>query len=291
MSQHGLVKKDGPINKILLFGSTGMFGQYVYSYFKQSTTISVEVIPIHFRINENHGFDLLEQTLLDHGINHETCVINCVGLIPQRKSRDSSDKEYFLINSLFPHILWQLCKKHNAKMIHPTTDCVFSGKKGGYVETDTHDEAGSYGMSKSLGEPLGCTCIRTSIIGRELSNKKSFLEWVISNNNGTISGWSNHQWNGITCLEYCVVIEQIIQEDLFWTGVRHIYSPTPVSKYEMAKIISEVFDLTIQVNPLESLEPCDKTLVSNYDSIFNIKELHIQIRNLKDYILLPVIIK
>lgn len=120
-------------------------------------------------------------------------------------------------------------------MIHPTTDCVFSGKKGGYVETDVHDELGSYGMSKSLGEPVGCTCIRTSIIGRELFNKKSFLEWVISNNNGTISGWSNHMWNGITCLEYCGVIEKIINEHLFWSGVKHIYSPTSVSKHEMAK--------------------------------------------------------
>lgn len=283
------------INKILLFGSTGMFGHYVYSYFKQSTSTStstnVEVVPIHYRISEKDGFDLLEQALLDHDINEATCVINCVGLIPQRKSRDSSDKEYFLINSLFPHMLWQLCKKYKAKMIHPTTDCVFSGKKGGYVETDVHDELGSYGMSKSLGEPVGCTCIRTSIIGRELFNKKSFLEWVISNNNGTISGWTNHMWNGITCLEYCGVIEKIIKEHLFWEGTRHIYSPTSISKYEMAKIISEVFDLNLEINLLESAEPCDKTLLSNYNTtvIFDIKELDVQIRNLKNYILLPII--
>ena len=277
------------VNKILLFGSTGMFGHYVYSYFKQSTNINI--IPIHYRISEKDGFDLLEQTLIDHGINDETCVINCVGLIPQRKNHNSSDKEYFLINSLFPHMLWQFCKKYNAQMIHPTTDCVFSGKKGGYVESDVHDELGSYGMSKSLGEPLGCTCIRTSIIGRELLNKKSFLEWVISNNNGTINGWSNHMWNGITCLEYCEVIEKIIKEHLFWQGVRHIYSPTPISKYEMAKIISEVFDLNIEINPLESAESCDKTLLSNYNTtiMFDIKELDVQIRNLKKYILLPII--
>jgi len=286
MSENGLAIKV-PINKILLFGSSGMFGRYVYSYFKQSTNI--EVIPINYRICEKQGFDLLEQSLIDHGINHETCVVNCIGLIPQRKSIHSTDKDYFLINSLFPHILWQLCKKHNAKMIHPTTDCVFSGKKGSYLETDIHDELGSYGMSKSLGEPCGCTCIRTSIIGRELFNKKSFLEWVISNNNGTISGWSNHMWNGITCLEYCSVIEKIINEHLFWTGVRHIYSPTSISKYEMAKIISEVFGLNIQIKSLESAEPCDKTLLSNYDTIFDIKELEVQIRNLKNYILLPII--
>lgn len=74
------------INKILLFGSTGMFGHYVYSYFKQSTSTNVEVIPIHYRISKKDGFDLLEQTLVDHGINEATCVINCIGLHrPKRK--------------------------------------------------------------------------------------------------------------------------------------------------------------------------------------------------------------
>lgn len=273
------------INKILLFGSTGMLGRYIYSYFKQNTNI--EIVDIYYRIDENlDNLENLENILTANNINSETCLINCIGLIPQRKNTNSSDKAYFLINSIFPHILWNICKKYNAKMIQPTTDCVFTGKNGSYIETDIHDETTSYGMSKSLGEPIGCTCIRTSIIGKEKFNKKSFLEWIISNNNNKINGWDNHMWNGITCLEYCLVINKIIHENLFWSGIRHIYSPTTKSKYELAIIISEVFELNIEINKLESDVKCDKTLYSIYDNLFEIKELYNQIKELKYFKLL-----
>jgi len=271
------------ITKIFLFGSSGMLGRYIYSYFKQNTNIPV--INISCRI-VNQDFDSLENTLIENNIDDKTCVINCIGLIPQRKSKESSDKQYFLINGIFPHILWNVCKKYNAKMIQPSTDCVFSGKRGKYLETDIHDETNYYGMSKSLGEPEGCTVIRTSIIGKELINKKSFLEWVISNNNSKINGFVDHMWNGITCLEYCKVIEKIIREKIFWRGVRHIYSPSSRSKYEIAVIIGKVFELQIEINPIISSESLDKTLLSNNKKLFEIPELDIQIDELKNFILL-----
>lgn len=261
------------VNKILLFGSSGMLGGYIYSYFKNTT---IEIININYKVT-NTNFDLLEQILIDNNINDTTCVINCIGLIPQRKSPES-DKEYFLVNSIFPQLLWNICKKYNAKMIQPSTDCVFSGKKGKYIETDVHDETNSYGMSKSLGEPAGCTIIRTSIIEKEMSNKKSFLEWVISNNN-KINEFTNHFWNGITCLQYCKIIEKMIRENIFWEGVRHIHSPTAMSKYEMASTISQVFNLNIEIIPTESEEMSDKTLLSNFN-YFEIPELDVQIRDL-----------
>jgi len=275
---------DKNINKILLFGSTGMLGRYIYSYFKQYT--SIEVIKVDFRISID-SLELIENVLVENNIDEQTCIINCIGLIPQRKEATLSDKDYFLINGMFPHLLWNACKKYNAKMIQPTTDCVFSGKKGSYLETDCHDETNAYGMSKSLGEPQGCTVIRTSIIGLELFNKKSFMEWIISNNNKTINGWSNHMWNGITCLEYCKLVNHMIENNKFWTGVRHIYSPTSKSKYELAKIVNDVFDLNIKINSLEAEEVIDKTLLSIHkDSIFFAQELNIQISNLKLFNLL-----
>lgn len=275
---------DKNINKILLFGSTGMLGRYVYSYFTQKSDI--QVIKVEFRIS-NDSLELIENVLLENNIDEQTCIINCIGLIPQRKEAIVSDKDYFLINGMFPHLLWNACKKYNAKMIQPTTDCVFSGKKGSYLETDCHDETNAYGMSKSLGEPQGCTVIRTSIIGLELFNKKSFMEWIISNNNKTINGWSNHMWNGITCLEYCKLVNHMIENNKFWTGVRHIYSPTSKSKYELAKIVNDVFDLNIKINLVEAEEVIDKTLLSIHkDSIFFAQELNIQISNLKFFNLL-----
>jgi dTDP-4-dehydrorhamnose reductase len=268
------------INKIILFGSSGMLGRYIYSYFKDK----IDIIPIEYRIF-NNNFELLEQLLEKYNINENTCIINCIGLIPQR-TENINDKSFFLINSIFPNILWNYCKKYKAKMIQPTTDCVFSGKKGNYLETDIHDETNFYGISKSLGEPYGCTIIRTSIIGNECMNKKSFLEWIILNKNKQINGFTNHIWNGITCLEYCKIIEKIINQNLFWLGIKHIYSPTPKSKYDLINIINQIFNLNIDIIPVETKDTSNKTLLSIYDNIFEIPELYNQIKELKDFLLI-----
>jgi len=277
------MSKKYNITKIFLFGETGMLGKYIYSYFNDNKNI--KITNIHFKIKDNN-FDLLENKLIDNDIDEYTCVINCIGLIPQRKKGLYTDNEYFLINSIFPHVLWSICRRHNAKMIQPSTDCVFDGKRGGYLETDIHNEINSYGMSKSLGEPSGCTVIRTSIIGKELLNKKSFLEWILSNNNQKIDCFTNHKWNGITCLQYCKIIEKIITDNIFWCGVRHIYSPTSTNKYELALNISQVFNLNVSINPIETNEPIDKTLLSNHPDIFQIPELLVQINDLKSFCLL-----
>ena len=231
------------INKILLFGSSGMLGNYIHCYFAEK----IEIIPLEYKILYQRSFEELEPLLNAHHINERTCVINCIGFIPQRKQQNQTDKDYFIINGIFPNILSEICKKYNAKMIQPSTDCVFSGRKGNYIETDIHDETNAYGMSKSLGEPGGCTIIRTSIIGKEVSNKKSFLEWILSNKKGKINGYTNHLWNGITCLEYCKVIEKIIRDNTFWKGVRHIYSPTSKSKYELVKMVDDIFHLNTNI--------------------------------------------
>jgi dTDP-4-dehydrorhamnose reductase len=270
------------INKILLFGSSGMLGRYIYSYFRNNANISI--VNIDIRIS-NDTLETIENILVQNNINQETCIINCIGAIPQRKTPLVSDKNYFLVNSIFPNLLWFICKKYSAKMIQPSTDCVFSGKQGMYMEDYPHDEINAYGSSKSLGEPVGCTIIRTSIIGKELINKKSFLEWVLSNNYHKINGFTNHMWNGITCLQYCKIIEKMITTNLFWSGVRHIYSPTPKSKYEMACIISDTFNLNIEITPLETADKSNKTLTSKYTNLFEIPEIKEQINELKEFIL------
>ena len=269
--------------KILLFGSTGMLGRYIYSYFSKSDK---KIQEINYRILDNN-FDNLEQVLLEHGINENTCVINCIGLIPQRFGINQNIKDYFIINAMFPQKLYTICEKYNAKMIQPATDCVFSGKSieknaGNYIETDIHDEDGFYGMSKSLGEPP-CTVIRTSIIGKELLNKKSFLEWIVSNNGKQINGWTNHLWNGITCLEYCKIVEKIINQNLFWKGIKHIYSPTSKSKYEISMMVAKSFNLNINIIAQDDKICIDKTLFSNeFNSLnlFQLNELDKQIEEL-----------
>lgn len=270
------------INKIIVFGSNGMLGNYIKQYFSKKEVELICITRNEFEISSSN-ISNLEPFLHGFNINEHTCVINCNGLIPQRIDR-KDNSEYYIINSVFPLYLSRVCDKYNSKLICPTTDCVFSGKAGKYNETDFHDEVNAYGISKSLGEPANATIIRTSIIGEEINNKKSFLEFV-KNSSGEINGWDNHYWNGITCLEYCKIIDKIITENLFWSGVRHIYSPEIKSKYEMACIIKEVYNIPITIKKIQASTVIDKTLVSNYktNELFGIKSLEEQIYELSHY--------
>lgn len=265
------------IDKIILFGSNGMLGNYVKTYFKRYKP-HIKVIETTIRISKSNLCQL-EGYLRGIGLDRNTCVINCAGAIPQRRPED-----FWIINTVFPHILAIICHGHGAKMIHPTTDCVFSGSAaaGNYIETDVHDEKGEYGRSKSLGEPSLCTVIRTSIIGREAFNKKSFMEWIL-NSKGTINGFTNHLWNGVTCLEWCKIVDKIIEEDSFWTGVRHIASPKAYSKYELATMIKDIFQLDLTINPVITDEIVNKTLATITTMEMTIPDLRQQIEELKSF--------
>lgn len=270
------------IDKIIIIGSTGMLGRYIYKYFTTVCT-SYNVITINsdrYRISQESMGDI-ERVLLECGIDDKTCVINCAGAIPQRCGA-SADANYYIVNAIFPHVLWSACQRYGAKLIHPTTDCIYNGHRGNYKESDAADESGAYGLSKALGEPFGATVIRTSIIGLELHNKKSFMEWVLGAK-GSINGWTNHMWNGITCLQWCKIVEQILERDLFWRGTRHLMSPAPYSKYDMAVTIRDIFERDLIVNHIVASEPSDKTLGSEFPDIFDIPDLREQIAELKDF--------
>jgi dTDP-4-dehydrorhamnose reductase len=265
------------ITNIVLFGHTGMLGRYVYSYFRDSEFL-VHIVN-GFRVTKDTTVSDIDVVLKGCEVDETTCVINCIGAIPQR---ETAPQQFYLVNGVFPHLLWSACQKYGCKMIQPTTDCVFSGKKGRYLETDEHDETGHYGISKSLGEPAGCTVLRTSIIGEELANKRSFLEFV-KNSTGQIKGWTNHMWNGITCLQYCKVLNEILTNYTFWTGVRHIASPTAASKYEMACMIHKTYGLSFDILEASTPEPCDKTLSTIHESSIEIPELSVQIDDLRNF--------
>lgn len=261
---------------IIILGSNGMLGRYVASYFKIA---NYQVISLSRKEVDasNITYDQLYHILNKY---HGVYVINCIGKIPQRG--DSELKSYLQINSIFPHMLSAICNQTSNKLIHITTDCVYNGKKGKYLENDLHDETNFYGMSKSLGEPDNCCIIRTSIIGEEKENKKSLLEWVKSQNGQTINGFIHHYWNGITCLELTKIIHQIIEKNIWWLGVRHIYSPNIISKYHLVKMIIEIYNLDIKVESKE----CDivnKSLNSRFNELFYIMPINEQIIALKEF--------
>ena len=287
---------------ILIFGSNGMLGKYCESYFSNIVALKgkkYNIIPIvraDFDII-NVSQDSLLQLLKSHNIGENDVVINCAGVIPQSSAtRELTTKSTFIVNSIFPILVSNVCNQLNANFIHITTDCVFNGKdssiddklfqkSGLYTEESCANETSDYGMSKSLGEYCSGTIIRTSIIGEELINKRSLLEWVRSNKNKSIKGYSNHMWNGVTCLQLAKIIEQIIYMDKYWDGVCHVYSPISVSKYELVEMISEIYELNCIIEPMETPVSINKTISSVYplNKQLHIPHLYTQIQEMEQY--------
>jgi len=271
------------ITQLIIFGANGMLGTYLTSYFRKKPEYDVIACTrAEFEITIE-SLSTLEDVIAAYHIGKHTCIINCTGLIPQRASTRTIE-EYDVVNALFPQYLSKICRSHQAQLICPTTDCVFSGKKGKYTEYDHPDETSPYGISKLLGEPVDATVIRTSIIGEETNSRVSFLEFV-RQSRGTITGWSNHHWNGITCYQYCKLIDAILSQNLFWKGVRHISSPEPKTKYEMACLIREVYQVPCFIQQEDCPLSVDKTLTSVFEPLFSIPPLEQQLREQREFTL------
>lgn len=262
--------------KIIIFGSNGMLGTYLNKFLQKK----YEVIPI-----TRKNIDLSKSTeneilnFLSNCVSEKDLIINSSGVI---KQREYDINDMINVNSIFPNILSKFKKNKNCNIIHITTDCVYSGHKGNYVENDYHDCLDEYGKTKSLGENKDLTVIRTSIIGEEIDNKKSLIEWVKSQSNTTINGYTNHLWNGVTCLELSKLIDSMIQKMNFWEGTKHIFSPKTVSKYELVNIINKIYDLNITITEMETSEKCYRNLNSLYSCPIKI-DLYEQIIEMKNF--------
>jgi len=266
--------------KIFILGTNGMLGRYVKTYFKQFYNI-VELnkdILDASKITEERLTKIFQELNYSKG----DIVINCIGTI--KPMVDSlGDKNAILVNSVFPRILSDVCESLNMIMIHPTTDCVYDGKIGNYNENSIHDITDVYGRTKSLGEPKNCMVIRTSIIGEEVNGSRSLVEWAKSQNGKKVNGFLDHLWNGVTCLEWSKFVHNVIKTNGYWTGVRHISSPSIVNKSELLKMLSNSFNLNLEVQEINSGNPIDRTISSIFNQEFKIQELSEQIKEMKEY--------
>ena len=275
--------------KIFVLGKNGMLGRYVYTYLKSKNYDVIGTTRDDFTIRniyQSYGSNKIKfLDYFDNNISENDIVINCIGTIKPRVDQ-LGDFNAILINSLFPIDLANLCESKNVKLIHPTTDCVYSGLKGEYNEKDLFDVNDTYGLSKALGEPKNCTVIRTSIIGEEVNQTRSLVEWVKNNKDNTINGYTNHYWNGVTCLQFAKIIENLINNpDKLWVGTKHLYSNT-VSKFDLLNLINQVYDLNITVNPYVANEQIDRSISTIYKdnlNYFNIPSLNKQIVEMREY--------
>lgn len=247
------------MKKLLILGSTGMLGNAVTKHFVSTGTYDIVTTYRDKGVapeQKSVFFDVLKDDLsaLPDDVDY---IINCIGVIKPFMAQDPAAA--IRINSLFPWQLARWCKERQVGLFHITTDCVFSGKKGKYVETDTHDALDDYGKSKSLGECQGAMVIRTSIIGEEIHKFASLISWAKSQKGKTVKGFSTHFWNGITTNWYGKICDKIIQEGLYEEGLFHVFAKDDVSKFQMMQFFNEKYSLQLTIENAAP-EPCDRTL-------------------------------
>ena len=270
--------------KILLFGATGMAGHIVYYYFQE--TGKYDIINVVFRkkltgdsivVDVTSAFEVekvVEQVKPD-------IIVNCVGVLI-KGSREHPDNA-IMINAYFPHLLKKLADQVGAKLIHISTDCVFSGKRGNYTEEDFRDADDVYGRSKALGEVVNDKdlTLRTSIIGPELKeNGEGLFHWFM-NQSGKINGYTNAIWGGVTTLELAKATDKSIDTKL--VGLVQLSNGKGISKYDLLNIIKTIWSKKeIEICPFKG-NRVDKSIAKSSKYDFKIPDYSVMLEELANW--------
>ena len=254
------------VKKVLVFGPSGMLGHEMVRVLIESGLL----VQSAGRSSADLQFDLENADFTDERLSGFDYFVNCIGLTTH--NIDESDAESVraanLLNAEFPKLLAEFAFTAGTKVIQIATDCVFSGAKGEYLETDLHDAQDVYGTTKSKGEVSSPAFmhLRSSIIGRELKGKKSLLEWVNGQPNGaSIPGFTDRLWNGVTTTAFSKVVAGVILEGTFKPGVWHLIPANALTKAELVEAIAKSIGRTdLEITPEESGTPKDLTLATNH---------------------------
>lgn len=257
--------------RILVLGGDGMLGHQLYSHLQPRHEVRVTLRqdlaayqgdPLFQAETAYAGTDVrsterLLEVLADF---RPDAVVNCVGIVKQRPTAKESIPS-LEINALLPHRLSVICKGIGSRLIHLSTDCVFSGRKGNYLESDLSDAEDLYGKTKYLGEVHDdhCITLRTSIIGRELARNKSLLEWFLAQR-GKVKGFTRAIYTGFTTIEMSRIIEDILMNHPGKGGVYQV-SSDPINKYDLLLLFREKLGHELEITPDDSFV-CDRSLDS-----------------------------
>lgn len=251
--------------KVIVLGASGMLGHAMVSVLAQNPALqvmgtvrslsSVERLAAPLRRQCQILLDVENQDQLVtlFATHRPSIVINCVGLVKQLIT--SEDPLSALpLNAVLPHRLAQLCSLTAARLIHISTDCVFSGRKGGYRESDIPDAADLYGRSKLLGEVGGAHAItlRTSIIGHELSGTKSLIGWFLSQEQ-SVKGYTHAIFSGLPTCELARIVRDVVIPSPTLNGLYHVSSP-PISKYDLLCLVNKEYGKNLVIERDDKLK-------------------------------------
>jgi dTDP-4-dehydrorhamnose reductase len=246
--------------RVLVLGASGMLGNAVFRLFAQSpsflTVGSVRSINflrymaehLHNRVICGVDAENLESLTGLFVKARPDIVINCIGLVKQLPAVDDP-LAVIPVNALLPHRLARLCELAGARLVHISSDCVFSGAKGMYKESDVSDAKDLYGRSKYMGEvnyPHAIT-LRTSIIGHELSGSQSLVGWFLAQQEG-VRGFQRAIFSGLPTVELALVIRDFVIPRPELHGLYHV-SAKAINKYELLRLVASVYEKSVEIHP------------------------------------------
>ncbi|KTD24338.1 dTDP-4-dehydrorhamnose reductase [Legionella lansingensis] len=251
--------------KILVLGATGMLGSAIFRTLQNSehfdvygTLRDIEALryfPVQMHAKLISNIDVLDEDKLISVFERvrPNLVINCVGLIKQLAC--ANDPLIVLpINAMFPHRLAKVCAQFETRMIHISTDCVFSGRKGAYVESDRSDAEDLYGKSKFIGEIPELShvlTLRTSIIGHELNSHYALIDWFLSQKE-QVKGYVNAIFSGLPTVELTRVMRDFVIPRFDLSGLYHV-AAKPINKYDLLNLVAEIYGKKIIIIPDEQV--------------------------------------
>lgn len=252
------------MKKIMLFGATGMAGHVVYTYLQSLHQYEISNVVYRQKLNEDSIIvDVTNKEAVASVVREfqPDIIINCIGVLI-KGSQNHPDNAIF-INAYFPHLLQRLSDEVQAKLVHISTDCVFSGQKGNYTEADFKDADDVYGRSKALGEINNTkdVTIRTSIIGPELKKEgEGLFHWFMQQEK-EVNGFTNAIWGGVTTMQLAKAIQYVLEKNI--TGLVHLSNGEPISKYDLLKLFLQNFKQDIHIHPFEG-KAVDKSIAKSH---------------------------
>lgn len=240
--------------KVLILGVNGMLGFTLLNHLNTKKNIFLSGTTKDKKFNKNlpnkiykdinaENFSLLKKKIK---LITPDVVINCIGIV-RSEVKKNNIKKVIKINAELPNFLNQISNRYNFRLVHISTDCVFSGKKGGYLEKNLPDPTDFYGKSKLMGEfnSNNNIIIRTSIIGHETKHKRGLLEWFLKQKS-SVSGFSRAYFSGLTTLELSKIIFEKILFNNELTGLYHV-SGKRINKYNLLKKIKKIYNKKIEI--------------------------------------------
>lgn len=250
-------------NSVLVLGASGMLGNAclrvlghgpdtVFGTIRSDALL--HLFPEDLRERLIPGVDALDFESIARAVSDTgpDVIINCIGLVKQLDGA-GDPLSALPLNAMLPHQLQRLCKDAGSRLIHISTDCVFSGSTGNYKETDRPDADDLYGVSKRLGElhQPGTVTLRTSIIGHELTSSRSLIDWFLSQDQA-VDGFTRAIFSGLPTVELARVIRDHVIPHAGLEGLYHV-SAEPISKHDLLRLVAETYGRDIDIRPSERL--------------------------------------